>query len=72
MIKPSERVLVGLNTLDQAVVEWLSKSLDALTNELIDAPSERVGRLQGAAQEVRSILNSARGADEAIRRIRSE
>lgn len=72
MIKPDERVLQALNTLDRDVVEWLSRSLAQIHKDLEQAGTNRqAALLQGQAQAVRSILNSASGAREALERIRS-
>lgn len=71
MLKPDERVLVALNTLDRSLVEWLTASLAQLQNDLIDAAPERMPRIAGGCEVLRDILNSTRGAHDALQRIRS-
>lgn len=72
MIKPNERVLVALNTLDHVLAEWLSQSLDEVNKAMAEAKEDYLVRqLQGEAQTLRSILNSAAKARESLERIRS-
>lgn len=72
MIKPDERVLVALHNLNPSVVQWLKASLDEVHLTMEDAPREKLEALQGQAQAIRSILNSAAGALKALERIRSK
>jgi hypothetical protein len=72
MIKPDERVLMALNTLDRVLIEWLGSSLDAVHKAMEQAKEDHLLRqLQGEAQTLRSILNSASQARESLERIRS-
>lgn len=71
MLKPSERVLYALNTLDHVLVEWLSASLAQIDKDLRTAPDSTFRQLQGQAQAVSNILNSATNARESLERIRS-
>lgn len=72
MMKPDERVLVALNTIDHALVRWLTDSLAQSHNETIDANSDRMAaKAAGRAEVLRDILHSISDASDALKRVRS-